>query len=128
MRKNNSMTNSARGINRLIKAFGYSMKGLGAGWRHEEAFRQEVMLTVVMLPCAFWIGRDPLDYAILIGALLIVLITELVNSGIEALTDRIGEERHELSGRAKDLASAAVFLSLVLVVVVWACVAYARFA
>ena len=104
------------------------MKGLGAGWRHEEAFRQEVMLTVVMLPCAFWIGRDPLDYAILIGALLIVLITELVNSGIEALTDRIGEERHELSGRAKDLASAAVFLSLVLVVVVWACVAYARFA
>jgi diacylglycerol kinase (ATP) len=128
MRKNNAMTDPPRGINRLIKAFGYSLKGLGAGWRHEEAFRLEVAFAAVMLPLALWVGRDPLDYAILVGTLFIVLITELVNSSIEALTDRIGEERHELSGRAKDLAAAAVFLSLAMTIVVWSCVAYARFA
>ncbi len=117
-----------RGINRLIKAFGYSIKGLRAGWQHEEAFRQEAMLTAVMLPLAFWVGRGPLDYAVLIGSLFIVLITELLNSGVEALTDRVSEEPHELSGRAKDLAAAAVFLSLVMMAVVWTFVGYARFA
>ena len=122
------MTNSASGLTRLIRALGYSLKGLRAGWRHEEAFRQEVVLAALLLPLVFWIGRNPIDYAILISTLFIVLITELMNSGIEALTDRIGEERHELSGRAKDLASAAVFLALVLMIVVWVCVAYARFA
>ncbi|MGE4617963.1 MAG: diacylglycerol kinase [Gammaproteobacteria bacterium] len=104
------------------------MKGLRAGWQHEEAFRQEAMLTAVMLPLAFWVGRGPLDYAVLIGSLFIVLITELLNSGVEALTDRVSEEPHELSGRAKDLAAAAVFLSLVMMAVVWTFVGYARFA
>ena len=121
------MANSARGLTRLFNAMGYSAKGLRAAWQHEEAFRQEALLGVVLMPLAFWVGGGPLDYALLIGSYLIVLITELLNSGIEALTDRIGVERHELSGRAKDLASAAVFLSLVLLAVIWGGVTYARF-
>jgi diacylglycerol kinase (ATP) len=121
------MANSVRGVDRLIKAFGYSIKGLRAGWRHEEAFRQELLLTAVMLPLAFWVGRGPFDYAVLIGSLFIVLITELFNSSIEALTNRVSEEQHELSGRAKDLAAAAVFLSLIMTAVIWVLVGYARF-
>ena len=121
------MANSARGVTRLIKACGYSFKGLRAGWQHEEAFREEVILALLLLPLAFWVGRDALDYAVLIATLVLVLITEILNSAIEALTDRVSEEHHELSGRAKDLGSAAVFLALALVVVVWGCVAYARF-
>ncbi|MGB1881835.1 MAG: diacylglycerol kinase [Gammaproteobacteria bacterium] len=120
--------NSAHGLERLRKAFGYSMKGLLAGWRHEEAFRQELILTVVLLPLTFVIGSNFLEYAILLATLLLVLITELFNSAIEALTDRVGTEHHELSGRAKDLSSAAVFLALVLLAVVWGAVAWARFA
>ena len=121
------MANSARGLTRLLNAMGYSAKGLRAAWHHEEAFRQETLLGAVLIPLAFWVGRGSLDYTLLIGAYLIVLITELLNSSIEALTDRIGVERHELSGRAKDLASAAVFLSLVLLAVIWGGIAYARF-
>lgn len=120
--------NSAHGLERLQKAFGYSMKGLLAGWRHEEAFRQELILTVVLLPLTFVIGSNFLEYAILLATLLLVLITELFNSAIEALTDRVGTEHHELSGRAKDLSSAAVFLALVLLAVVWGAVAWMRFA
>lgn len=120
------MANQARGISRLIKAFGYSMAGFRAGWKHEEAFRQEVLLVTALLPFVFWLGKDARDYALLISTLVLVVITELINSAIEALTDRVGEERHELSGRAKDLASAAVFLALVLVAVVWGALAWAR--
>lgn len=121
------MTNSVTGLQRIIKAFGYSMKGFRSGWQHEEAFRQEVILTAALLPVCFVIGRDWLDYAILLSTLVLVLITELINSAIEALADRIGIEHHELSGRAKDLASAAVFLALALVVIVWSAVAYLRY-
>ncbi|MEX2479224.1 MAG: diacylglycerol kinase [Gammaproteobacteria bacterium] len=121
------MANKARGLDRIIKAFGYSMQGLRAGWHHEAAFRQEVLLVGVLFPCVFWVGRSPLDYAILIASLLFVLISELFNSAIEALADRIGPEHHELSGRAKDLGSAAVFLALVLLAVIWAAYAWLRF-
>ena len=121
------MASKVTGLQRLIDATGYSLAGLRAAWRHEAAFRQETALLVVLLPAAFWLGRGPLDYALLVGSCLVVLVAELLNSAIEALTDRVGEERHELSGRAKDLGSAAVFVSLVLVGVVWAGVAAARF-
>ena len=121
------MANSARGLDRLTKAVGYSIKGLHACWRHEEAFRQEVLLAACLFPLAFWVGRDLLDYAILISTLFLVLITELFNSAIEALTDRIGTEQHELSGRAKDLGSATVFLAMILLTVVWGMVAWLRF-
>ncbi|MBI4692728.1 MAG: diacylglycerol kinase [Gammaproteobacteria bacterium] len=121
------MAGKVTGLRRLVNATGYSLAGLRAAWRHEAAFRQETMLLVVLLPAAFWLGRGPLDYALLVGSCLVVLVTELLNSAVEALTDRVGEEHHELSGRAKDLGSAAVFVSLVLVGVVWAGVAAARF-
>jgi diacylglycerol kinase (ATP) len=115
------------GLTRIIKAFGYSMKGLRAAWRHESAFRQETVLAVLLLPAAFCLGSDPLRIALLVGPLFIVVIVELVNSAIEAAVDRIGEEAHKLSGRAKDLGSAAVFLALALVVIVWGLIAIERF-
>jgi diacylglycerol kinase (ATP) len=85
------MPNAAHGLNRLIKALGYSLKGLAAAWRHEAAFRQEVVLALLLLPCAFWVGRDARDYALLIASLLLVIIIELLNSAVEALTDRVGD-------------------------------------
>lgn len=107
------------GLPRIINAFGYSMKGFRAALRYESAFRQESMLFVLLLPLAFWLGNDWIDYLLLIGALLLVLIVELLNSAIEATVDRFGDEYHELSGRAKDMGSAAVFVSLVNVVMAW---------
>ena len=121
------MPNSAHGVGRLLRAVGYSMKGLRAAWRHEAAFREEVLLTLTLSPFTFWVGHDAIDYVVLLGSLFILLITELFNSAIEALTDRIGTEHHELSARAKDLASAAVFLAFVLVVLVWGACAWLRF-
>lgn len=121
------MSNSVKGVERLVKAFGYSMKGLAAAWRNEEAFRQEAAVCALLLPLVFVIGRDALDYAVLLISLAILLITELLNSAIEALTDRVGTEHHELSGRAKDIASAAVFIAIVLVTVVWGLLAWLRF-
>ncbi len=85
------------------------------------------MLAVVLIPVALWLGQNAVERALLIGSCLIVLIVELLNSGIEAIVDRVSTDRHELSGRAKDLGSAAVFVSLVLVLVVWALIAYSRF-
>jgi diacylglycerol kinase (ATP) len=121
------MTNSSNGMRRLIKAFGYSIKGMKAGWRNEAAFRQEVTLACFLCPLAFWLGRSPLDYALLISSVLLVLVTELFNSAIEALTDRIGTEHHELSGRAKDLASAAVFIALIILLIIWFSISWIRF-
>ena len=122
------MAGTGRGIGRIIKAFGYSMQGLRAGWRHEPAFRQATLLCATLFPCTFWLGRGPLDYAVLIASLVFVLVTELFNSAIEALTDRVGTEHHELSGRAKDLSSAAVLLALLLLAMIWGAVAWVRFA
>jgi diacylglycerol kinase (ATP) len=111
-----------RGWRRILHAFGYSLQGLRACYEMEEAFRQEVWLLIPLLPAAFWLGETPVEHAILVGSVLLVPIVELLNSAIEANVDRIGPERHELSGRAKDIASAAVFSSIVFAVVIWALV------
>ena len=107
------------GLKRIINAFGYSMKGLRAAFKHESAFRQELALLIILLPLAFMLGRNIVDYSILIGSLLLVLIVELLNSAVETVVDRIGDEHHELAGRAKDMGSAAVFISLLNVAVIW---------
>lgn len=108
-----------RGIRRLIKATGYSFKGLAAAFRHETAFRQEVALTLLLVPLALWLGENGVEQALLIMSWLLVLMFELVNSGIEAVVDRVGTEHHELSGRAKDVGSATVLVALVNAAVVW---------
>jgi diacylglycerol kinase (ATP) len=115
------------GLKRVIKAAGYSLQGFRAAWRHESAFRQETLLALAFLPLAVWLGRDAVEIALLVGTLFLVVIVELLNSGIEAVVDRIGDEEHKLSGRAKDMGSAAVFLTLLLVLVVWATLAVERF-
>ena len=107
------------GIKRIINATGYSMKGLRAAFKHESAFRQETALLIILLPIAILLGQNIVDYSILIGSLLLVIIVELLNSAVEAVVDRIGDEHHKLAGRAKDIGSAAVFVSLVNVVVIW---------
>jgi diacylglycerol kinase (ATP) len=110
---------SRTGLNRIWHAFGYSLEGLKAGWS-EKAFRQEAILSVVLIPTAFCLGRTWVETALLAGTALLVCITELLNSAVEAAIDRIGLERHELSKRAKDMGSAAVLLSLLLCGGVWA--------
>ena len=115
------------GITRIIKAFGFSMKGLRAAWKHESAFRQEAMLAVILVPLAFWLARTPVELMILLITLFIVVITEILNSAVEAVVDRVSDEHHKLAGRAKDMGSAAVFLSLVMTFVVWAVLVYDRF-
>ena len=107
-------------IARLIRAIRYSCRGLRDAFLDEPAFRQEAILAVILIPVAVWLGENAIERALMIGALLLVLIVELLNSAIESVVDRIGSERHDLSRKAKDLGSAAVFVSLALVVVVWA--------
>jgi len=117
----------ATGIARIIRAARFSSQGLSYAWRQEAAFRQEVLLALVLAPAAFWLGRSPTEIAFLIASCLLVLVVELLNSAIEAVVDRIGEEQHHLAGAAKDLGSAAVLVSLVFLAVVWSAVAYDRF-
>ena len=107
-------------IARLIRAIGYSCRGLRDALVDEPAFRLEALLVVILIPVAAWLGDDNIERALMIGALLVVLIVELLNSAVEAAIDRIGSEYSDLSRKAKDLGSAAVFVSLALVVVVWA--------
>ncbi len=107
------------GFDRVMRATGYSMAGLSAAYRGESAFRQELWLAALMFPLAFWLGRAWVEVALLVGSLMLVLIVELLNSGIEAAIDRVSYELHDLSKRAKDLASAAVFLSLALCAGIW---------
>ena len=114
------------GFDRVVHAFGYSMQGLGAAWRGESAFRQESVLALLMLPAAFWLGRNALEVALLTGAVLLVLVVELLNSAIEAVVDRISFDLHDLSKRAKDYGSAAVLISLLWCGSVWASVIYQR--
>ncbi len=106
------------GLDRMIHAAGYSIEGLRAGWK-ETAFRQEAIAAVVLVPLAFWLGRSWVETALLAGTVLLVMIVELLNTGIETAIDRIGPEWHDLSKRAKDMGSAAVLLSLVLCAGVW---------
>lgn len=114
-----------RGLNRIVHAAGYSLQGLASAW-HETAFRQEALATVVMLPCAFWLGRNWVETAVLAAVVILVLVVELLNTGIESAIDRIGPEWHDLSKRAKDLGSAAVLLSLLLCVGTWGAALLAR--
>lgn len=110
------------GIARLVDATRYSARGLAAAFRHETAFRQELLLLAVLFTASFWLQSGIVQWLILVVPLFILLITELVNSAIEAIVDRIGSERNELSGRAKDMGSAAVFLSLLLIGLTWGAV------
>jgi len=112
------------GLTRLWFATVNSARGLANCYRSEAAFRQEVWLGVVLVPLAIWIGDNGVERALLIGSYLLVLIVELLNSGVEAVVDRIGLERHKLSGFAKDLGSAAVMLALLLLAATWALVLF----
>ena len=107
------------GLQRLLNAARFSWDGLKAAWQHEEAFRQESILCLVLIPLALWLGESGVERALMIGSVLLVIIVELVNSAIEAIVDRIGLERHELSKRAKDIGSAAVLVALLNVAVIW---------
>lgn len=107
------------GMRRLMLAFVNSWKGFRGAFRSEAAFRQEVALAVVLLPLGGYLGRTPIEKALLVSSVLLVLIVELLNTGIETVVDRIGLERHELSGLAKDVGSTAVLLSFAVLVVIW---------
>jgi diacylglycerol kinase (ATP) len=106
------------GLRRLWYATGFSLQGLRAGWG-EAAFRQEAVAALVLLPLSFWLGRTWVEVALLAGSVLLVMIVELLNTGIETVVDRIGPEWHDLSKRAKDMGSAAVLLSLLLTFGIW---------
>ncbi len=115
-----------RGLNRVWHALGYSLQGLRAGWQ-ETAFRQESILALLLLPTSLWLGRHWTETVLLAGSVLLVMIVELLNTGIETAIDRIGPEWHPLSKRAKDMGSAAVLLSLLLCLGIWATALYQRF-
>jgi len=112
------------GFSRVMHAFIYSMQGFRAAIKNEAAFREELILAVILTPVAFWLTTNTLYLMAMLGSLLLVLIVEILNSAIEAVVDRIGAEKHELSGRAKDMGSAAVFLALMNVVLMWGLVLY----
>ena len=114
------------GLDRIVHATGYSLQGLRAAYREESAFRQELWLVVVLLPAAFWLGTGWVEVALLVGSLLLVLIVELLNSGIEAVVDRVSYELHDLSKRAKDFGSAAVMISLLWCAGLWLAALYYR--
>jgi len=107
------------GLRRVLNAAGYSLEGLAAAARHEDAFRQELILFVILAPLGLWLGKTGLERALLVGCLLLVLIVELLNSAVEAAVDRISFENHRLAKRAKDIGSAAVMLSLVNAALIW---------
>ncbi len=107
------------GLARLLRAVRCSRAGLSAAWRNEEAFRQELLLGAVLIPLALWLGKTGPERALLVASLLVLFIVELLNTAVEVVVDRIGLERHDLSGLAKDLGSAAVSLAIVQAVAVW---------
>ncbi len=115
------------GIPRLIAATNNSLRGIRDAWRHEAAFRQEIVLSALLLLLSFWLAQSLLEWLLLILPLFLLLIVEILNSAIENIVDRIGEEHHILSGRAKDMASAAVLFCLILIVVVWISMLWSRF-
>lgn len=112
------------GLRRIWNAFGYSLTGLSVAYRHEDAFRQEVWLALLLIPLALLLPASGIGKALMVGSVLVVLIVELLNSAIEAAVDRISLENHSLSARAKDIGSAAVMMSLLNVVAVWGLVLF----
>lgn len=121
------MKPTERGMAHLLLATRYSYQGLCSAWRHEESFRQEALLALVGLPLALWLARDTVDFLLLSLPLLLLIGAELGNSAIEAVVDRIGEEPNELSGRAKDLGSAMVFMAILTVAVSWSTICLSIF-
>ena len=115
-----------KGLIRVLHAFGYSLAGLKAGW-YETAFRQEAMASIILIPAAFWLGRTWIETVLLAGTVVLIMIVELLTTGIETAIDRIGPEWHDLSKRAKDMGSAAVLLSLLLCAGTWAMAMIQRF-
>lgn len=115
-------------MRRIVNATRFSLAGLRTAWRSEAAFRQECLSCALLVPLAFWLGTTPTERALLIGSCLLVLIVELLNTAIEYTVDRIGTDPHTLAGRAKDVGSAAVLVSLLLAGFVWATIAWSRFA
>lgn len=111
----------------MFKAAVWSLQGLRAAWLHESSFRLEVMLFLVVGPLGWWLGQDGVERALLVGSCLLVIATELLNSSIEAVIERYGPEHHELAGRAKDMGSAAVFVMMLNVLLVWALILGPRF-
>lgn len=116
------MKNPKTGLARIIAAGGYSWAGLRSCYKTEAAFREELLACALLLPLGLWLGDGGVEKALLVGSLLLVLIVELLNSAVEAVVDRFGHEYHELSGKAKDIGSAAVLVAIVNAVVVWVCV------
>lgn len=115
------------GLHRLWWATRYSMLGIKAAWKNEAAFREEILLLFVLIPSAFFLGQTAVERALLIGSALLLIIVELLNSAIEAAIDRIGTEMHPLSGQAKDMGSAAVFFTLLVLFSTWGLIAWQRF-
>lgn len=115
------------GIRRIIRATRFSAQGIAGAWQHEAAFRQEIVAGFFLTPVAFWLGGDAMEILMLLMSLILVLIVELLNSAVEAVVDRIGDEHHDLAGRAKDMGSAAVGFSLLVVIAVWGTFLYQRF-
>ncbi len=116
------------GWRRLVAALNYSRQGLMAAWRGEAAFRQEAVALALLVPLAAWLARTPVEFALLVGVWLLVMVVELLNSAIETVVDRIDPDFHPLAGRAKDMGSAAVLLALVGATIVWFAVIWERFA
>ncbi|MEP6545913.1 MAG: diacylglycerol kinase [Gammaproteobacteria bacterium] len=111
--------NKPSGITRLLRAFGYSFQGFRHAWREEAAFRQEVMLSLLIIPAGLYLGQSGVERAMLVSPMLLILVVEILNSAVEAVVDRSGTERHPLAGMAKDMGSAAVMLSFALLGTVW---------
>jgi diacylglycerol kinase (ATP) len=122
------MLESATDIGRIRRAGQYSWSGLRAALSTEAAFRQEMIAAVLLIPLGAWLGRNGIERSLLIGSLVLVLIVELLNSAIESVVDRVGLERHVLSGRAKDMGSAAVLFAIALVLMTWGFILWDRFA
>ena len=116
------------GIRRIVNAAVFSFAGLKTAWEGEAAFRQECLLCVVLIPAGVWLGQNAVERALLIGSCLLVLVVELLNTAVEFVVDRVGTDHHRLSGQAKDLGSAAVFMSLLLLLVVWGLIGWSRWA
>lgn len=123
-----SMHKPARkGFMHLFDAFTFSMKGLKSAWHNETAFRQEICALPILIPLALWVGQSAVEHILLITPLLLIISLELINSSIESVVDRISTEHHPLSGQAKDLGSASVFIAMLLALIIWGLILISRF-